>query len=281
MSASETHVDDTVRVMGPPSGWPLPDLRAIRDSVDLVYFLAKRDVTIRYRQTAAGALWAVLQPLILTAIFWVFLGRLAKVPSGSVPYALFALTGMTMWLFIAAGVARCAESTVASATLISKVYFPRIAVPLSALAAPVVDFCVAFVVLVAALLVTGTGVGPQLLLAPAVFAVAAAITLGVGLWLSAIVVRYRDVSLLVPFLVMVLLWVTPILYPLSLVPAAYRGVYSLNPLVGVMETFRWTMLPGAPAPGAQLLVSAATGLVLLVTGLLYFTRAERRFADVI
>jgi lipopolysaccharide transport system permease protein len=281
MSAAETHVDENVRVVTPPSGWPLPNLRDIWHSADLIYFLAKRDITIRYRQTIAGALWAVLQPLILTAIFWVFLGRLAKVSSGHTPYALFALTGMTMWLFIASGLARCSDSTVASAALISKVYFPRIAVPLSALAAPVVDFTAAFIVLIAALLITGTGVEPQLILAPVVFLVAAAVTLGVGLWLSAIVVRFRDVSLLVPFFVMVMLWVTPILYPLSLIPAGYRTVYSLNPLVGVMETFRWTVLPGAPAPGLLLLAPAATALVLLASGLLYFTRAEQRFADVI
>lgn len=281
MDAVAIDTDDSVRVIRPAAGWSMPDLREIWQSADLVYFLAKRDVTLRYRQTAVGVLWAVLQPLILTAIFTVFLGRLVKVPSGETPYALFALTGMTMWLFIAGGIAKCSDSTLSSAGLISKVYFPRIAVPLSALVPAVVDFVVAFVVLLAALLIAGESLQPQLLLAPIVFAVAVAMTLGIGLWLSAVVVRYRDVSLVMPFVIMVMLWTSPILYPLSLVPEEYQGVYAINPLVGVLETFRWTVLSDAPAPGLLLLVPAVTGIVLIVTGLLYFTRAERRFADVI
>ena len=236
-------------VIDPPSGWPRPRLRELWHSADLVYFLAKRDITIRYRQTAVGVLWAILQPLILTAIFAVFLGRLADVPSGDTPYALFALTGMTMWLFIAGGLATCSQSTVASAALISKVYFPRIAVPLAALVPSVVDFAVAFVVLIVALLITGEGLEPQILLAPLTFGVAVVVTLGIGLWLSAIVVRYRDVSLMVPFVIMVLLFTSPILYPLSAIPDRYQEIYSLNPLVGLLETFRWSVLPDAATPG--------------------------------
>ena len=273
--------DSTVTVVRPPSGWPRPNLREIWHSMDLVYFLAKRDVTIRYRQTAVGVLWAVLQPLILTAIFAVFLGRLARVDSGDTPYALFALTGMTMWLFIAGGISKCADSTLSSSALISNVYFPRIAVPLAALIPAMVDFAVAFVVLLIGLLVTGEGLELQIVLAPVVFAVAVLVTLGIGVWLSAIVVRYRDVGLMIPFVIMVMLWTTPIVYPLSLVPEGYRAVYSLNPLVGVLETFRWTVLPDAPGPGLLLLIPAVTGTLLLVSGFFYFTRAERRFADVI
>lgn len=275
------HDDTGIAIMRPPHGWPRPRLDEIWHSADLVYFLAKRDITIRYRQTAIGVLWAILQPLMLTAIFAVFLGHLADVPSGGTPYALFALTGMTMWLFISTGVARCSESTIASAELISKVYFPRITVPLSALIAPMVDFVVAFVVLVAALIVTGEGLQVRLLLAPLVFALAFVVTLGIGLWLSAITVRYRDVSLTIPFVILVLLFTSPILYPLSLVPESYQTLYAFNPLVGVLETFRWSVLPDAAAPGWLVLVPALTGFVLLATGLMYFTRAERRFADVI
>jgi len=265
----------------PASGWRVPPLRDLWSQADLVYFLAKRDVTVRYKQTAVGALWAVLQPLTLAGIFSVFLGQLTDVPSRDTPYALFALCGMTMWLFLAGAIARCSESTLASSELISKVYFPRIVVPVAALAAPVVDFVAALAVLIVILLVTGHVPDPQVVLVPAVFAVAVAIALGIGLWLSALVVRYRDVSLAVPFLILVLLFSTPILYPLSLVPDHYHALYALNPLVGVMETFRWTVLSDAPAPGVELLVSAATGAVLLATGLLYFARAEQRFADVI
>jgi lipopolysaccharide transport system permease protein len=277
MSAGHPHATE----IAPASGWRVPVARDLLGHADLVYFLAKRDVTVRYKQTVVGALWAVLQPLLLAGIFSVFLGQLSDVPSDGTPYALFALAGMTIWLFVAGAIGRCSESTLASSELISKVYFPRIVVPVAALAAPVADFAVAFVVLVVILVVTGHAPGPEVLLAPAVFVLAAAIALGIGLWLSALVVRYRDVSLVVPFLILVLLFVTPILYPLSLVPDEWQTLYSLNPLVGVMETFRWTVLSDAPAPGLELLLSAGTGLVLLVTGLFYFARAEQRFADVI
>jgi lipopolysaccharide transport system permease protein len=277
MSAGHPHATE----IAPASGWRAPVARDLLGHGDLVYFLAKRDVTVRYKQTAVGALWAVLQPLLLAGIFSLFLGQLTDVPSDGTPYALFALAGMTIWLFVAGALARCSESTLASSELISKVYFPRIVVPVAALAAPVADFAAAFIVLVVILVVTGHAPGPELLLAPAVFVLAAGIALGIGLWLSALVVRYRDVSLVVPFLILVLLFVTPILYPLSLVPDEWQTLYSLNPLVGVMEAFRWTALSDAPAPGLELLLSVGTGLVLLVTGLFYFARAEQRFADVI
>jgi lipopolysaccharide transport system permease protein len=263
------------------SGWRLPRLSEIRQHSDLVYFLSKRDVTVRYKQTIVGALWAVLQPLLLAAVFTIFLGQLTDVPSEGTPYALFALSGMTIWLFMAGALARCSESTLSSSELISKVYFPRIVVPLSAIAAPVVDFATAFAVLLIILVAAGEAPGAQVLLAPVVFAVAAAIAVGAGLWLSALVVRYRDVSLAIPFVIQVLLFVTPILYPLSLVPDEYHALYALNPLVGVLETFRWTVLPDASAPGALLLIPAATGVLLLLSGLIYFARAEQRFADVI
>jgi lipopolysaccharide transport system permease protein len=271
----------TVTEIGPISRWPLPRLGEIWHHADLVYFLAKRDVTVRYKQTVVGALWAVIQPLLLAGIFSVFLGQLTDVPSEGAPYSLFALSGMTMWLFMAGAINRASDSTLSSSELISKVYFPRMVVPLAAVAAPVADFVAAFVVLVVVLVASGHAPGPQVFLAPVVFAVAVAIVLGIGLWLSALVVRYRDVSLAVPFLIQVMLFVTPILYPLSLVPDEYRTLYALNPLVGVLETFRWTVLPDAAAPGALLLVSAGAGFVLLASGLVYFSRAEQRFADVI
>jgi lipopolysaccharide transport system permease protein len=271
----------TERVIRPVSGWSFPDLSELRQSFDLVYFLAKRDVTVRYKQTAVGALWAVLQPLLLAVVFSVFLGRVANLPSENVPYALFALTGMTIWLFFATAISRCSDSTVSSAELIGKVYFPRLAIPIAAVIPPIVDFAAAFVVLVGVLLAFGEIPGIQILLVPPVFAVALALALGIGFWLSAIVVRYRDVSNVVTFMTTLLLFMTPILYPLSLIPDAYQPLYALNPLVGVLETFRWAVLPDAHPPGVLLLLPAATGLVLIVTGLLYFDRAERGFADVI
>ncbi|HVD55261.1 MAG TPA: ABC transporter permease [Thermoleophilaceae bacterium] len=265
----------------PPSGWRAPALRQLVGHGDLVYFLAKRDVTVRYKQTIVGAFWAVLQPLLLAAVFTLVLGQLTDVPSGGTPYGLFALAGMTMWLFLAGAVGRCSDSTLASSELISKVYFPRMIVPLAALAVPAVDFVAALAVLIVILVVTGHPPGPELLLVPAVFLMAIAVALGIGLWLSALVVRYRDISLAVPFLLLVLLFSTPILYPLSLVPNEYELVLSLNPLVGVMEAFRWTVLADAPGPGAAVLISVGISVLLLASGVLYFARAEQRFADVI
>lgn len=268
-------------VIDPPSGWSLPRLGELRNSADLVYFLAKRDVSVRYKQTAVGALWAILQPVLLAGVFSLFFGRVADVPSEGAPYGLFALTGMTIWLFVSTAIARCAESTINSSSLISKVYFPRVAIPVAAVLPPVVDFMAAFAVLVLALFVLGAVPEVKILLAPAVFVVAVAIALGAGFWLSAIIVRYRDVSHAVTFMTTVLLFVTPILYPLSIVPDAYQAIYALNPLVGVLETFRWTILPDAGPPGLLVLVSAAAGVVLIVTGLAYFHSVERRFADII
>lgn len=271
----------TITVIEPPSGWSLPRFAELRNSADLVYFLAKRDVSVRYKQTAVGALWAILQPVLLAGVFSLFFGRVADVPSEGAPYGLFALTGMTIWLFLSTAIARCAESTVNSSTLISKVYFPRVAIPIAAVLPPVVDFMAAFAVLVLALFVFGEVPELKIMLAPAVFLVAVAIALGAGFWLSAIIVRYRDVSHAITFLTTVLLFVTPILYPLSVVPEAYQAIYALNPLVGVLETFRWTILPDAGPPGLLVLTSAAAGVVLIVTGLAYFHRVERRFADII
>jgi lipopolysaccharide transport system permease protein len=188
---------------------------------------------------------------------------------------------MTMWLFFATAMARCTESTVSNVELISKVYFPRLVIPVAALAQPAFDFCVSLAVLVVVMLAFGVLPDAHVLLLPLVFALALALAVGVGLWLSALVVRYRDVKLLIPFLIQTLIFITPVLYPLALIPEKYQALYAINPLVGVMEGFRWALLPGAPSPGAILLVPVASGLLLLVGGLFYFQRAEASFADVI
>jgi lipopolysaccharide transport system permease protein len=268
-------------VIRPVTGWSLPNLRELGQSADLIYFLAKRDVVVRYKQTAIGVLWAVLQPLLFAAVFTVFLGGVVDVPSGDTPYGLFALTGMTMWLFFATSIARCSESTIANAQLISKVYFPRVAIPIAAMMPAVVDFIAASVVLLGVLAVFGVFPTVKILLVPVVFAVAFAVALGLGFWLSATVVRYRDVSSIVSFMTILLLFITPILYPFSEIPDDYQPFYALNPLVGVLETWRWAMLPDASAPGLLLVIPAITGLILLASGLFFFHRVEHRFADLI
>jgi len=279
--AADAAAETRTTVINPQAGWSFPRLREMVENRDLIYFLAKKDIVVRYKQTAVGALWAVLQPVLLAAVFSIFLARRANLPSADTPYGLFALTGMTLWLFIATALTACSQSTVTNTNLISKIYFPRIVIPVVAVLAPIIDFAIAFVVLVIALFAYGETPGPKILLAPLAVALAVVIVLGLGVWLSALLVRFRDVSHAVAFALLMLLFITPILYPLSLVPDQYQLFYALNPLVGVLELFRWTVLPGAPEPGMALVISLAAGFIVLFTGLAYFQRAERTFADII
>jgi lipopolysaccharide transport system permease protein len=269
-------------VIEPVGGLVFPDLRELWRRRDLLYLFVLRDLTVRYKQSVAGALWAVLQPVALAAVFSVFLGILAEVPSEEgIPYPVFALSGMVLWLFFTSSLVRSADSTVASSDLISKVYFPRVAIPLAAALAPVVDFAVAFVVVVGALLVYGQPIDAKILLIPLMVPLVLALALGAGLWLSALYVRFRDIGLIVPFMVQVGLFITPIIYPFSLLPDHLRLVYGLNPMVGVLELYRWMIFPGADWPGAVVVVPLIVAPALLVSGAAFFERSQRGFADVI
>jgi lipopolysaccharide transport system permease protein len=270
------------RVIEPQTRLALPQLRELWDYRDLLLRLARRDLTVRYKQSAIGALWAILQPLLLGVVFSVFLGNLANVPSGNgVGYPVFALSGMVMWLFFANAMSLASQSTVANAQLISKVYFPRVIIPIAAVIQPAFDFMLALLVVFAAMAVYGVDIGPQILLLPLLMPLALAVALGLGLWLSALHVRYRDVQVLVPFVVQVGLFVTPILYPFDLVPEHLQPLYALNPMVGVLELYRWMLFDGSDWPGAIVLIPVAAAIVLLVSGALFFQRAERSFADMI
>lgn len=270
------------RTITPPTGWHLPDLRELWEFRDLAYFLVRRDVMIRYRQTLIGTVWAILQPLLLAGVFTLFLGYLAKVPSGgNVPYPVFAVTGMSMWLYFSQAMLLASDSTVSSRELISKVWFPRLVIPIAAVIPPALDFIPAFLVAIVVMLAYGITPDVQILLVPFLAVLTLMTALGLGLWLSALNVRYRDVRIVVPFLVQVGLFVTPIVYPFTLVPEAAKPFYALNPMVGVLETFRWMLFPDADFPGLLLLIPIATSVLLLISGLIYFTRAERTFADVI
>lgn len=269
-------------VIEPVGGLVFPDLRELWRRRDLLYLMVRRDLTVRYKQSVAGALWAVLQPVALAAVFSVFLGLLADVPSAEgIPYPVFALSGMVLWLFFTNALGRSSDSTVSSAELIAKVYFPRAAIPLAAAVGPVVDFAVAFVVVIGAVLVYGEPLGPSILLVPAIVPVVLALALGSGLWLSALYVRFRDIGLVVPFLIQVGLFVTPIIYPFSLVPDHLQWLYGLNPMVGTLELYRWMVFPDAAWPGLVVLVPLIVGPVLLVSGAAFFERSQRGFADVI
>ena len=278
----QAEAEEPVRVLEPARGWRFPDLREVWEHRDLLYLMVRRDISVRYRQSAIGAAWAMLQPLLLAVVFSLFLGQYANVPSApGIPYPVYAVSGMVMWLFIAGALSGVSSSTIASSTLISRVYFPRLIIPLAAVIPHLVDFAIAFVVVIGAMLVYGTAPSPLVVLLPVVTLVALATVVGMGLWLSALHVRYRDVSQAVPFALLLGFFISPIMYPVTLIPAAVKPFYALNPTVGVLEGYRWTLFSGYDFPGAVLLIPLAASVVLLISGLLYFERMETSFADVI
>ncbi len=283
-AASEAQPDDrsavTVIDAGEPPRTKL--LETIWRYREVIYFLARRDVAIRYKQSVIGVAWAVLQPILLAIVFSVFLGLLAKVPSDhGVPYPVFAVAGLVMWLFFSLGLNRASDSAVASSNLISKVWFPRIIIPIAAVLPPTMDFFIALVVVVAAMFVYGVVPAATVVLVPLLVPLVIAVALGFGIWLAALNVKYRDVGVAVPFLIQVGLFVTPIIYPYSLVPQNLQALYSLNPMVGILELYRWMLFPEAPWPGWLALVPIAMAAITLYTGTRYFQKAERSFADVI
>jgi lipopolysaccharide transport system permease protein len=288
LSAGERHARSTaadaapVRTeIRPRQGRISLDLAGLWAYRELLYFLVWRDLKVRYKQTALGASWAIIQPVVTMIVFSVFFGRLAGMPSDGVPYPLFAFAALVPWTFFAQGVSHAANSLVGSQNLLKKVYFPRLVIPISAVLSGVVDFLLAFLVLFA--LMGGFGTWPTLrvLWTVPLLGLALVTATGVGVWLSARNVRYRDVRYAVPFLIQVWLFATPIAYPSSLVPEGWRTLYALNPMVGVTEGFRWALLGSAVAPGPLVLVSAAVAGVILVFGALYFRRMEATFADVV
>ncbi len=255
----------------------LPELWAYRE---LLYFLTWRDVKVRYKQTALGVVWAILQPLLAMVVFTLFFGHLAKVGSEGLPYALFSYSGLVLWTFFSNSLMQSSNSLVASSNLLTKIYFPRLLVPLGTVAAGFVDLVLAFGVL--AILMAVYGVSPPLtaVLTPVFLLIATCAVLGIGFWLSALNVKYRDVRYVVPFLSQLWLFATPIAYPSSLLHEPWRTVYGLNPMVGAVDGYRWSLL-GAPSPGWSVAVSTVTAAVLLVSGLYYFRRMERSFADIV
>jgi lipopolysaccharide transport system permease protein len=271
-----------VRVIEPASGWRFPDLRELWEHRDLLYLMVRRDIAVRYRQSAVGVFWAVLQPIMLAAVFSVFLSLRGGIPSEQgIPYPVFVVSGIVFWLFFGSCITKSSDSTVQSADLISRVYFPRAIIPIAAVIPPLVDFAVAFPVVIATMLLWGVDPSIRLLLLPLVIAVALTTALGLGLWLSALHVRYRDVKQAVPFMLLVGLFLTPTTYPFSLIPTSLQPIYALNPMVGVIEGYRWTLIGGYDFPGAVLLIPLIASVVLLISGALFFEKMETQFADVI
>jgi lipopolysaccharide transport system permease protein len=271
----------SVRAIRPPSRWPSLGIAELWGARELVFFLAVRDIKVRYKQTALGVAWALLQPIASAAIFTIFLGRLAGVPSDGMPYALFVLAGLVAWQIFSFAVVEASVSIVANERLVTRVYFPRLAIPVAAVASGLLDFAVSFALLGATLAFYGVAPRWEWVYLPAFVALALGAALGVSLWLSALNVRYRDVRYTLPFLAQVWLFLSPVVYPATLVPERWTFLYALNPMVGVVTGFRWALL-GGPAPSSiALAASAAAVAMLLVSGLMYFRRTEQSFADVI
>jgi lipopolysaccharide transport system permease protein len=265
----------------PPKGLTWPNLAELWHYRELLYFLTWRDIQVRYKQTGLGIAWAVLQPVLTMAVFSFVFGRLARIPSDGVPYPVFAFCGLLPWQLFSCALTRSAESLVANERLVSKVYFPRIIIPLAALLAGVVDFSIAFVVLLVLMIAYGISPGLPLLALPFLILLALAAAAGVGLGLSALNVRFRDVKHALPFLAQFWMFATPIAYPASLLSERWRPILGLNPLAGVAEGFRWALLGTTEWPGVIVFVSVAVVVVVLAMSLIYFARTERSFADVI
>jgi len=265
----------------PSSGWVPLRLGELWQYRELLFFLAWRDVKVRYKQTGLGVAWAVLQPLLGMLVFTIFFGRLAKVPSDGIPYPLFSYSALLAWQLFAYSISESSNSVVMNERLITKVYFPRLVIPMASILAGLVDFGFAFVLVIAMMAYYGIHPGWGILSLPLFIIFEVATALGVGLWLSALNVQYRDVRYTVPFIVQFWMFASPVVYSSTLVPARWRPLYGLNPMAGVVEGFRWALLGKQPAPGAMFAVSSIVVAVLLISGLYYYRRMEKNFADVV
>jgi lipopolysaccharide transport system permease protein len=265
----------------PSRGWAALDLADLWQYRELIYFLTWRDIKVRYKQTVLGGAWAILQPFLTMVVFSVFFGRLAGIPSDGLPYPIFAYCALLPWQLFAHALTESSNSLVANERLITKVYFPRLVVPISAVLAGLLDFLVAFVVLIGMMMYYHIRPTAAVWTVPLFLLLAVGAALGVGLWLSALNVQYRDVRYTIPFLTQFWLFLTPVAYPSTLVPVSWRALYGLNPMAGVVEGFRWALLGKTEGPGALLAVSVTIVVLVLVGGLYYFQRMEQTFADVV
>jgi lipopolysaccharide transport system permease protein len=278
MTADE-EADIAIFHIAPPKGWVSLGLLELWEYRELLYFLAWRDVKVRYKQTMLGVAWVILQPLMTTLLFTIVFGNLAKIPSENLPYPVFAMAGLIPWNYFSTSFSRGGMSLVASAHLISKVYFPRLIIPISSILVGLIDSAIVFLVLFGLMLYYRIVPTAAIMTLPLFLLLALATALGVSLWLSALDVQYRDVSYLVPFIAQFWMYATPVVYPASLVPARWKLLYSLNPMTGIVEGFRWALFGTGEGPGPMLAVSIAMVLVLLISGAFFFMRMEDTFAD--
>jgi lipopolysaccharide transport system permease protein len=268
-------------VIEPVRGWFSLELKAVWEYRELLYFLVWRDVKVRYKQTLLGAAWAIIQPVFTMVVFALFFGRLAGVPSDGIPYPIFSYVALVPWQFFAHGLSQSSGSLVESASVIRKVYFPRLVIPAAAVIGGVIDFFLSFAVLLGMMFAYGITPTVAVVWLPLLLVLAVVTALGAGLWLTALNAQFRDVRYAVPFLVQAWMFATPIAYPSSLLDEPWRTLYGLNPMAGVVEGFRWALLGTETAPGPIVFVSAFVALAMLVSGAFYFRRMEDTFADVI
>ena len=281
LSAAAQASEAPVLEIRPPQGWMPINLSELWSYRELLFFLAARDIKVRYKQTVLGAAWAIIQPVMTMVVFTVFFGKLAGIKSDGFPYPVFVYCGLLPWQLFAHALTQSSTSLLTEQHLITKVYFPRLIVPFASICASLVDFAVAFLVLIALQLYYQVLPGWQVLFVPLLVAFAVATAMSIGLWLSALTVRYRDLRYTIPFMTQFWMFVTPIVYPASLVPEQWRALYGLNPMAGVVEGFRWALLGKSEPPGGLIWVSVAVVSVLLISGAYYFRRVEDSFADVV
>lgn len=268
-----------VFVIRPSRGWVSLNLHELWEYRDLLYILIWRDIKVRYKQTAIGAAWAVIQPLFAMVVFSLFFGQLAKIPSEGLPYPIFAYAALLPWQFFAKALTEASTSLVVNERVITKVYFPRLLVPTAVVLAGLLDFGIAFLILLGMMVLYGIMPSWAVLAVPFFLVLAVMTALGVSFWLSALDVEYRDIRYMLPFLTQLWLFATPVVYPSTMVPQAWRAFYGLNPMVGVIEGFRWALLRSTPPDPGMVLVSGGTMILLLLGGLVYFRRMERTLAD--
>ena len=266
----------------PMRGWVPVNLRELWQYRELLVFFIWRDLKVRYKQTVLGVVWVILQPVMTMIVMSVVFGKMARIPSEGIPYPIFAYTALLPWTFFSGGLSRAAGSMVSSANLVQKIYFPRLILPIAAVVDGIVDFLLAFIILIGMMVYYNMypKVSMVWLLIPLLFLSMLA-ALGIGLWMAAFNVRYRDIRYIVPFMTQFWMYITPVVYPASLVGHSWKMVYSLNPMVGVINGFRWVLLNRGPSPGITIWISVIVSIVAVISGAMYFRRMEKTFADVI
>lgn len=279
-TSRSVNLKSPVKILRPSNGWLPIDLKELWEYRELVYTFAMRDIKVRYKQTALGAAWAVIQPFMMMVVFTIFFGKLAKIPSEGIPYPLFSYAALLPWTLFSEGITRSTNSMITNANIMTKVYFPRLVMPISGILSPLIDFMIAFVILIAMMLYYGFVPTINIIWLPVFILLALMTSLGVGLWLSAFNVQYRDFQYTLPFLIQLWLFASPVVYPSTLLPESYRWLYGLNPMAGVIEGFRWALL-GTNPPSTMIAFSFLIVMVILISGAYYFKRMEKTYADVV